>query len=574
MNFQPLESFSKEDLEKYKRSFPKPPPPPDEISEFQRERLQNLLREQARRQIEALTLYDPLPFQKAFHECRAPERILRGSNRAGKTLAAAVEISRAGCGRDPFNKYPKTDGRCYIIGPKETHISEVLWPKLARAGAFRIIRDLETKRWRSYRPTDPADLARKADSKPAPPLIPRRMMDGEPAWKSKKMGLPQMVKLITGWEIHFFTAGTEPPKGVAVDLVHFDEDFESLTWYAEMASRLLDKGGLFIWSATPEAGSMQLFELSERANEQKDLPEPLTVEFFAHIDENQFIPEKEKNIWIQKFSIEPEIFRVKVAGEFAQGINRVYPEFTESWHCIKRFEKMPRHWSYYAVIDPGYQVCAITFYAIPPPKESDQIYLYDELYIPKCTAQMFGHKMREKCVGKVFQNFIIDQKGSERTEGHTGKSLRHHYAAALAHYKVSSVESGSGFTASAADRKGGIEAVRELLRWQEDTNHPRLQVVKEACPNFIMEIKRYRYKRVKDSSTGKTIVSDEPEQRGNVHTMDTLRYAAQENLQWVRPTKRERPNPALLAFKAKQDRMRSKKRVAFLGPASDFARGG
>src|SRR6185369_14786047 len=151
-------------------------------------------------------------------------------NRSGKTLTGAVEVARAVLGLDPYGKYPVRDGVGYCIGKDQGHIGRVVYKKLFRAGAFRIIRDEQTKAWRAYRPWE--DSARKEESKPAPPLIPPRMIL-EIGWEDKKAEVPNVVRLVTGWELHFFSSLGKPQKGSAINLFWMDEEIVDPSWYPE-----------------------------------------------------------------------------------------------------------------------------------------------------------------------------------------------------------------------------------------------------------------------------------------------------------------------------------------------------
>src|SRR5262245_34655237 len=82
--------------------------PESPLTEAELDEFRRLVREQARRQHEALKLYVPLPYQADFHASTAPERSLRASNRAGKTLAACVEVARAVTGQDHYGTYPQS----------------------------------------------------------------------------------------------------------------------------------------------------------------------------------------------------------------------------------------------------------------------------------------------------------------------------------------------------------------------------------------------------------------------------------------------------------------------------------
>jgi hypothetical protein len=108
-------------------------------SSFAKKKALRVASEIAKRRIEALNLYVPQPTQDDFHKCTAPECMLQGGNRGGKSLAAFIEDARAVLGKDPYNKYPKRDGVLAIVGYKESHLGGVVYPYLCKAGAFKIL---------------------------------------------------------------------------------------------------------------------------------------------------------------------------------------------------------------------------------------------------------------------------------------------------------------------------------------------------------------------------------------------------------------------------------------------------
>ena len=59
---------------------------------------ERVVSELAKRKTEALRLYRPREAQTPFHASATHCRILRGGNRAGKTLAAAIEFASAATG--------------------------------------------------------------------------------------------------------------------------------------------------------------------------------------------------------------------------------------------------------------------------------------------------------------------------------------------------------------------------------------------------------------------------------------------------------------------------------------------
>jgi hypothetical protein len=498
------------------------------LTAYDRDQLRRLTVELAKRRIEPLSLYEPMEWQQNFHQSNSPERIVIGGNRAGKTMATCVEVARAVLGRD--KRYPLRDGICYIVGKDGKHNSEILYKKLFKPGAIRIIRDARTGRWRTYQPNSPSDYKRVKETKPAPALIPRRMV-AETAWENKKEGLPKMVRLINGWEIHFFSANAKPPQGSAIDLALFDEEIPDKGWYTEIAARLIDKQGKFIWSATPQAGTEQLYDLHERAmKELVNNVQPRTIEeFFGLIDQNQFMRPETVQEFINKLSEEER--RVRVGGEFAFTSSKVFPEYRPHVHEVPWFQ-IPGDWTRYAAIDPGVQTCAVLFLAIPDPRHGDYAYLYDEIYIRNCNAEQFGEAMRHHCGGQNFHKFLIDSHECIKHE-HSGKTVGEMYSEALRKRGIKSHVTKSGFEMGSDTPRADAEACRLWLIDREKLG-PKLRVLRGRCPNFGVEAQHWRKKRING------VVTDEPESRGDCHLMATFRYLVQAKPVYV---KHEAPPP-------------------------------
>ncbi len=506
-------------------------------------------RERLGRKAEALALYEPLPLQDEFHQCMAPERIVRGSNRAGKTLCSMVELARAVTGQDPYGKYPRRDGLAYAVGLDLMHVGQVLFRKLVRPGAFRLIKDPATGRWRAWRPWSPDEYLLKAQTRPAPPLIPARFIESI-AWEEKGKGIPKQMKFTTGWELNFFSSKAKPPQGMALDICTFDEEIEDGEWYAEMAARLLDKSGRFWWSATPQAGNEQLLLLSERAAAERHVADPVTVETVLLLDENPFIDTAEKKKLARVLTDDDAA--VRIGGEFAASRWKVYPEFTPSVHLLD-IPDVPQSWTRYAAIDPGRQVCAVLFGAVPPPGHPEfdfDLLLYDELYIREASAATFGERMMQKCEGQQFEAFAIDMHMGRQHEMGSGLQVQKQYSQALKQRGVLSRKTKHGFVAGLDDVEAGVELCRDYLRLSPRTGKPRVMVRKGALPNFQEEIKRYRYKRL-----GR-VVTDKPEDRGNVHLMAGFRYIVGMKPRHVAYKAQPLPSPAYQQFLAKQRRMR------------------
>lgn len=520
--------------------------------------MRRLVTAMAERKMESLKLYRPSPQQQAFHNSMAKERVARGGNRSAKTTVCAAEVARIVTGQDTLNRCPKENGVCYIVGFDGKHIADPMWLKLGGKGPFEsgIIRDELTGDWRIFYPQLPGDVARIRQVRPCLPFIPERMIAAI-AWEEKKTLQPKVVTLVNGWSLHFYSGNAKPPQGSVCDLAWFDEELPSGEWYNEIAMRLASRNGYFIWSATPQIGTDQLYRLHERAELQVEKnTQPRTVEEFVfHIRDNIFMTEEAKAIAIDK--LDDDALEIRVEGEFA-GVHRVYPEWQPKVHEVP-YREIPDNWTRYVGIDPGYQVCAGLFLAVPPPTapEAGQLYIYDEFYIKNGDALAFGLAMRDRCRGQRFRAFIIDPNEAPKHFSTSVGTVEDHHRAALKGHNIRSELSGHGFIYGDDDRKAATATIRGWIRnktsmivpeWHE--RQSALRVLVEKCPNLCREIRHLKYKKLMQN--GKMTVTDDPDERRNTHAFACLRYLAQSNPRWVPPTKQEiGPGGAYAAWQRK-----------------------
>jgi hypothetical protein len=212
---------------------------------------------------------------------------------------------------------------------------------------------------------------------------------------------------------------------------------------------------------------------------------------------------------------------------------------------------VPDDWCRYIAIDPGRQVCAILFAAVPPPSSpmAGKVVLYDELYIKKCSAKKFAETLKTKLVHQDIQAAIIDHRAGRVTEIGSGKTVEEQYSAALKEAGVKFVKTGHNFTWGSDDVSGGIEAVRQGLAIV-DGEPAKWIVIWERLPSLIWEAERYSYKKHGPSG----VVQDEPIKL-NDHLMDCWRYLAMASLRYVRPAKKKsRRGYTAEALAAKKER--------------------
>lgn len=306
----------------------------------------------------------------------------------------------------------------------------------------------------------------------------------------------------------------------------FDEEIKDRDWYPEMMARIMTRGGRFVWSATPQAGTEQLYKLHERAEMEAFKKAPKIEEFLLLLDENPHVAEESKRDFAARLS--EDEYRVRYEGEFVYLSFKVFPEFKVDLYASEPFS-IPPSWTRYMIVDPGRQVCACLFMAVPPPEEGDHVYLYDELYLKHCSAELFAKSVAEKVAEQTFQAFIIDHRGGRQTDAGSGRTIEDQYSDALGRKKVKSVATGTGFIWGSDDKKAGVEACRDWMRIRDDGT-AKLRLFQDRVPNFLAEIKRFRYKKDPEGR-----VTDEPEDRGEVHAMACFRYAALYKPSYVKP---------------------------------------
>jgi len=508
-----------------------------------------------------------------MHRCKSSEVLVIGGNRSGKTLSTLVEDARAATGQDPYGKYPERDGILCLIGKDWKHIGLVLYKGLFRAGAFKIIRDLTTGQWRAFNPA--TDAGREAERKEAPPLIPQRFVK-HISWVLKSAGYCSVVELHNGWQIHFFSSEGDPPQGFAASRVHIDEDISNENWVPEMQGRLADRKGCLAWSAMPHSTNDALLGLSERADRaaESGVENPIIKKFQLSFLDNPHIDNEEKAKNIERWSaIGEDTLRMRAEGEFITDSVLVYPTFSMSIHGMDRTEfpnkvTVPDEWTRYAAIDPGHQVTAVLFGAVPP--SGDMFLIYDELYIRQCNAVMFGEKFAKAIEGQPqFHSFIIDMHGGKIRDIGSGRQVVEQYVTELRKHGCRSFTTGSAFMAGCDDIEARTQAVRSRMHIRP-TGTSWLRVLRNSCPNLERELKRYRKKTI--FQNGISIVTDTPNTRGEVHACQCLEYlVASEPKHFPRQATPEIDDcPEFILKYLARKKKREGQGFVYLGPQSDM----
>jgi len=527
-----------------------------------RQQLPALRAEMARRQQDSVRLYEPMPAQDAFHRSRATVRIIRKGNRAGGTYACCQEVARAVRRCDPHGKYP-TDRPLivWIIVFVQENIGRTLFRMLFTPGAGAevfLIRDLETNDFRVWRPNDPGDAARKDERIMAPPLIPSEVVEGgevgmnpgEPAgfsWVEKGPRIFKVCRLKNGSEIRTFCSNSEPPMGDPVDVVVIDEDLkQDRRIISELMARISTRGGKIIWAVWPKDKNEALHKLCREAEDQQGMENPDVEEFRMRFDANIYTPAALREQTLRLWATQGEaIVRSRNEGDFMLDSVLMYPEFEMDVHgvpnvgdpkCLERSQywenidwflrdrKIPKDWTRFLWLDPGWGTIAVLFLAVPPPSLGDYVVAYDEVYLHGHTVPRVADAIAEKVLGQRFHLFGIDWHQARKHTQASTKNYGQQFTEEFRKRGIASHLTGNSFRKGSDDVDGRAAAVRTWLG-QRAVGAPKFRVLRSkvhdrrsACPNLEDEFELYRRH-----------VDDRPIKEHD-HLMNCLEYAAHDRL--------------------------------------------
>ena len=536
------------------------------ISQHNKQKLLELQAELSQRQTEALRLYVPNPMQERFHQSHASERLVIGGNRSGKSCCSFVELARAMTGQDPYNKYPKENGIAMCVGRNWQHIAAVMHRYLLRPGSFKIIKDLETGKWRAFNPA--TDMDRKRESESAPQLIPPRMIKNI-SWQMKASKMINSLELTNGWTAYFYSSSGEIPQGIAADIVLCDEEIERDEWIPEMQARLADRKGRLWVAAMPHSTSEWLLGLTERAEAEEKEGRTDRIEMFKlRFLDNQHIEEEEREKMIARWAAQgADVLRQRSEGDFTFDSLSVFPTFNMHTHGIDRKAfpdlQIPADWTRYMAIDPGHQVAAALFMAVSP--DEQMWVVYDQVYCRQANAEKFAKEIKQHLGQTVLRSMIIDMHGGRLTDIGSGRSVAEQYQQAFAKYDIRSQMTGYSFQLGCDDVAARISAVQSALTVRP-SGTPKLRVLLNSVPDLEREMKKYRKKT--SLVNGAKVITDVPNERGEVHLCQCLCYLVASEPIWAQPEiKVEAPkrHPLVEAYEKKRQKNSSSRCV--FGPA-------
>lgn len=471
-------------------------------------------------------------------------------------MATAANFAMIALGADPLRRYPDHDLRLLVVGKNEEHLSDPVFRALCLEGAFYIIKDEVSKLWRAVRPSarnprvlDDYDLAYREKWRPAPPLIPESAIVGGfskgIAWRDKKSGVPRKFTLRNGTAIEFFSSEARPRHGIKRHGAWFDEEMLNTAWYPETIARLTDYEGFLDWSATPQGATEEFLQLHEQAVSGRY---PDIEEFTFLLEDNPYISQESRQDFLGSL-LTDEDRATRYYGEYALHALKVYPMFRPfGEHGCATFP-IPREWTLYLFVDPGYQVGAGLIVAVPP--GAKRIHIIDEICIKQCTPRKFAAKAKEKLGRHPVEAFVMDSQMGRQSSMATGITIHDHYAEEFERLELASRSTGYTFLPASNDIKAREIA---LKRWMDPGGESaKLCVHYDRCPALVDEMCRQFYQK------------DRPDKRGN-QTKDLvtcLEYAAAFDPYFVEDQGTfVEDSYAVDLYKAKQRRLAHRQRYA------------
>lgn len=528
------------------------------------QRFAELAQEADKRDREALVCYRPFGNQDLAHRSHAYEKIIIGGKRAGKSVVASHEFGSLVTGQPIFGAdgiplpriHPvstKQDPLIYwMIGWDLKHIGQTLHKLLFQpgmGGTLRVIKDIPGGPYRIWNRANPADAARKAESKLAEPIIPERLIERF-VWDSNSSNQFEFVELTNGAKIYAYPSSARNPKqGDAVSGIWVDEDIQFYSHLSEWQDRLTDLNGWFMWSVWPHQQNPAIEELIDRAEEQSGEPNPRIESFRLKMTDNPFIADHNKQNALERMGDADNIAR-RNDGDLGLDSLMMY-EYIPAVHAIEpvrpneampdsatvrdylkgylnRYGRLPVEWTRYLVIDPSFTRSACLSFVVPP-LEWENINFGPtaiqewELVAKQCKPSDLAKALRSKMLGMQYEAFVMDKAVGRQTRVGMDDTVFQAYANEFAKQGISSRQTHSGFIPGCNVPSTCFRAVRDLLDPSE-RGRPTIFFVRDKCPETIREFTTYRKKRIE--MAGEVTMLDEPKNPRKHDCMAGLQYFA------------------------------------------------
>lgn len=400
---------------------------------------------------------------EAFHKSTKVGRLLRGGNRAGKSVAGVVECIWRATGTHPYIKTHDvpTQGRIVTVD-KDNGIEMIIKPLLAQ--------------W-----TPPSHLVNGS---------------WEDSWNSAKKSMTFRNGSVIDLKTH--QQEIDAFAGVPRHYIWFDEECPQAI-FQECRLRLIDYNGCWFMTMTPVEGQDWIFDrfiVTENKN----------VEMFEiDIESNPHLSREALKILNEDLTDEEKEVRQK--GKFVPRGGLILTEFDYTKHVMPMvdYAAIPKDWIIYVSIDHGFNApTAILWHLLSP---EGRVVTVREHYMRKWVISKHVEKIKEinNLIGREPTLYIGDPSMAQKN-GINGSS-------ALSEYR----RLGIPLMQAQRDVQGRNNKMNEYFKYN-------MWNITGNCPNLIKEIRGYSFKiHISPKVADRNNLREEPNKK-NDHAVDSSGY--------------------------------------------------
>ncbi len=401
------------------------------------------------------------PMHEKFHQSTKVGRILRGGNRAGKSVAGVVESIWRSTGKHPYHQTHDIPIRGRIVTvDKDNGLELIIKPLLAQ--------------W-----TPPSELVNGS-------------------WEDSFSSAKKSMTFRNGSIIDIKTHQQEVDAfaGVPLHWIWFDEECPQAI-FNECRLRLIDYNGVWYMTMTPVEGQDWIFDrFIVTANKNVDM-------FEIGIEDNPHLSKEALQLLDEDLSEDEKAVRQK--GIFVPRGGLVLKEFDMNRHVIAGGKPVPRNWSIYCSIDHGYNApTAILWHAT---SKRGEVVTFKEIYKNKVVIRDLVEMINEvnHQIGRKPTLYVGDPSMTQRN-GVTGTSAADEYR-----------RHGIPLMMGSKNVDGRINKMNEYLKYN-------MWHITRDCPNTIKEARGYSFKiYTSPKIADRNNVRAEPNKK-NDHAMDSSGY--------------------------------------------------
>lgn len=253
--------------------------------------------------------------------------------------------------------------------------------------------------------------------------------------------------------------------------------------------------------------------------------EPVSARFIpARVDDNQRLLERDPGYKDRLAELPDHLRRAYLEGDWDIYEGQYFEEWRQDVHTCKSFD-VPPDWTRWLAVDYGFAdpFCALFLARAPDTRRT--VYVYRELYAPGLRDQQQAELIVKAAKGERLSLAVLDPSMFNERREQEKPSIASVYAGVFRAgglFGVRGDEQQPLYPASNA-RIPGWNAVRALLAHDPAAmQKPRLQVMRERCPNLIRTLPAM----VRDPLDPEDLADKVKGVKTEDHAVDALRYGA------------------------------------------------